>query len=115
MDLPEPKPLPDYIAIPQEFHSFATGKPFERCICCDTYLLGDGTTYVIEKGMLQYPDTGVKDVAFEYAMCLPCVEKMRQTLSKASLARMEAFFQERVDFAARRLDLIQNGRRNVQD
>jgi hypothetical protein len=115
MELPEPEPLPDFIAIPEAFQSFATGKPFENCICCECYLLEDGTSYVIEKSMIQYPGAAVKDVAFEYAMCLPCVEKMRQTLSKASLARMEAYFQERVDFAARRNSLLQNGRRNVQD
>lgn len=115
MDLSEPEPLPDFIAIPEAFYSFAAGKPFDQCICCETYLLEEGTSYVIEKAVVQYLGTGAKDVAFEYAMCLSCVEKMRQALSKASLARMQAFFQERVDFAGRRQELIRQGRRQVQD
>jgi hypothetical protein len=115
MNLPEPEQLPDFIVIPEVFHCFATGKPFEHCICCETSLLGEETTYIIEKGIIQYPGTETSDVAFEYAMCLPCVKKMRLTLSKASLARMEAFFQEKVDFVGRRNELIRNGRRNVQD
>jgi hypothetical protein len=115
MDLPEIEHQPDYIAIPEAFQSFATGKPFEHCICCEAYLLEDGTGYIIEKGIVQYLDAQVKDVAFEYAMCLPCVEKMRQRLSKDSLARMEAYFQERVDFAGRRNNLTQSGNRNVHD
>ena len=115
MDVPEIEHQPDFIAIPEVFQSFATGKPFEHCICCETYLLADGTQYVIEKGIIQYPETQVKDVAFEYAMCLPCAEKMRQTLSKDSLARMEAYFQEKVDFAARRDKQRLSGNRNVHD
>jgi hypothetical protein len=114
MDAPQTEPQPDFIPIPEAFHSFATGKPFEQCICCETYLLEDGTPYVIEKGIIQYLGTGVKDVAFEYAMCLACMEKMRQSLSKASLARIEAFFQERVDVDSRQR-LIPQGSRNVQD
>jgi hypothetical protein len=115
MNLPEPEPLPDFIAIPEAFHCFATGKPFEQCICCETYLLEEGTPYVIEKAVVQYLGTGVKDVAFEYAMCLSCMEKMRQTLSKASLARIQAFFMEKVDFAGRRQELIRQGCHQVQD
>jgi hypothetical protein len=115
MDLPETEPQPNFIAIPEVFHSFETGKPFEHCICCEAYLLADGTQYVIEKGIVRYLNTQVQDVAFEYAMCLPCVEKMRKRLSKDSLARMEAYFQERVDVTGRRQRLIQSGNRNIDD
>lgn len=106
---------PNFIPMPEVFYSYATGKPFERCICCDTYLLKDGTQYIIEKGIIQYRDARVSDVAFEYAMCLPCVEKMRQRLSSESLARLNAYFQERAACAQSRMSLLQSGNRNVAD
>lgn len=91
----------EYILIPEKFHSFLTEGPFERCIICNRYLLGEGEHYLIEKGYKQ------TEVIFEYAMCFSCAEKMRGELSRESLQRIEAHFEERVDFSARRRRLLQ--------
>lgn len=92
-----PRPVP----LAPEFYSFATGQPFERCVTCNTYLLQPGTQYLIEKAIIRYPGAGVTDVAFEYAMCLPCAGKMRQSLSAESLNRLEKYFATHADFDSR--------------
>jgi len=89
------------VPLAPEFYSFATGKPFDRCVTCNTYLLAPGTQYMIEKAVIRYPEAGITDVAFEYAMCLPCAEEMRQSLSEESLVRLENHFREHADLAGR--------------
>lgn len=82
-----------YQDIPDRFHSFETGKPFERCIECDTYLL-DGKEYIIEKAIRQYPGYSAKDTIFDYAICMDCAMKMRQEFSKESISKIDAFFEK---------------------
>lgn len=101
MEPSERNQTPAPIPLPEEFYSYATGKPFDTCVTCNAYLLTPGTQYMVEKAIIRYPNTNVTDVAFEYAMCLPCSEKMRQSLSKESLARIESYFMEHVDLANR--------------
>jgi uncharacterized protein with PIN domain len=91
----------EQLPLAPEFYSFATGKPFDRCTTCNTYLLEPGTQYMIEKAVIRYPHTNITDVAFEYAMCLPCGEKMRKSLSAESLANFENYFAAHADFESR--------------
>lgn len=84
--------------IPTIFYAYTTHAPFERCISCDHYLLENTTEYLIEKAFRQYPDYEAKDVIFEYAMCFECAEMMRKELSKESLANIQQYFNDRVDF-----------------
>ncbi len=90
-----------FIPVPKIFQSFVTASPFDHCITCDQYLLEDGTQYLIEKALNKH------DVIFEYAMCLNCAEKMRDTLSKESLQKIESYFNRNSDFTYRN-DLIEN-------
>lgn len=98
--------LKEYIPVPAIFHSFTTGKPFDRCISCEKNLLENGTQYVIEKAFRQYPDYGVSDVIYEYAMCVSCTGVMQNTLSRKSLSIINKYLESRVNLAERRKNLL---------
>jgi hypothetical protein len=115
MDDADKNQNPTKIPLPKEFYSYATGQPFDRCVTCNTYLLAPGTQYMIEKAIIRYPEAGVTDVAFEYAMCLPCAEKMRKSLSKESLARIENYFREHANLAGRQELLTRTGEPEPKD
>lgn len=115
METPEPNKTPATVPLPEAFYSFATGRPFTHCATCNTYLQTPGTQYMIEKAIIRYPNTQVTDVAFEYAMCLPCSEKMRQSLSPESVARLEDYFREHADLAGRQELLARPGPAEPQD
>ena len=99
---------PEMIDIPEIFRNSITKKPFERCLSCDKYLLEDGTPYLIEKAIRNYKEHQVTDVIFEYAMCMDCMEKMRDAVSKESLQRMEEYLLSQVNFLERQLQLLNN-------
>jgi hypothetical protein len=113
MQLPELGVLKEYIAIPKVFHSFATGKPFERCIVCEKKLQEDGTQYIIEKSFRQYQGYGVSDVIYEYAMCIHCTVAMQQALSEDSLAVIDNYLKSRVNLVERRKHLLNKYRTNI--
>lgn len=100
MDLPDIPIIDKFKPVPEEFHSFETGEPFERCCICDTFLLDDNTGYLIEKAFNK------NETIFEYAMCYPCRDNLCSELSPASLKLIEHYFDERVDMLARRNKLI---------
>ncbi|MFB9865140.1 hypothetical protein [Rufibacter immobilis] len=106
MDLPALQLGHEFEPIPKELHSMATGQPFDTCLTCHCHLLQDGVGYLVEKAVRVYPDAGVQDVIFEYAMCLTCAQQLREELSVESRQRIEAFFKERVDLVARREALL---------
>ena len=78
--------------IPSVFRSTDTKKPFERCIQCNKYLLELDSEYLIEKAIKQYQGFEAKEVIFEYAVCMDCAEKMRQSLSAESQMGHHALF-----------------------
>lgn len=80
------------IEIPQEFRSVESGLHFSHCLSCDTPLMDIASPYVIEKAMKQYEGYTAHDVIFEYAMCLPCVDKKRKSLSQESQVAVENYF-----------------------
>jgi hypothetical protein len=110
MDTADNNQMPNNIPLPPQFYSYATGQPFDTCVICHTYLLLPGTQYMIEKAIIRYPEAGITDMAFEYAMCLPCSEKMRQSLSTDSLARIESYFREHANLAGRQQLLERPGK-----
>jgi hypothetical protein len=99
MDLPDLENVPA-IPIPPEFHSFELEGLFRHCAVCNRNLLEDGVQYTIEKAFAR------GETIFEYAMCFDCVEKMRDELSLQSRKRIEHYFDERVDLAERRTNLL---------
>lgn len=89
-ETPDPR-----IDIPSIFHNFLTNAPFTDCISCERKLLEEETPYMIEKVLKR------DDVIIEYAMCFSCAERKRQQLSEDSREKIEAYFNERVDFIRR--------------
>ncbi len=87
-----------YQDIPEEFFSFETNKPFERCIECDAYLL-DGREYMIEKAYRKYKGFSAVDTVFDYAICVECATKMRNEFSRESLRRIDNYFQTGIQFS----------------
>lgn len=114
MQLPVLGLLKEYIPVPKTFHSFATGKPFGHCVVCEKSLLENGTQYVIEKAIKKYPGFEAQDVIYEYAMCIGCCTRMRETLSGESLAVIDQFFDARVNLIERRTRMLQTAGMNVE-
>lgn len=65
--------------------------------------------------MRRYPEYASKDVIFEYAMCMTCAEKMRQELSKESLARIQDFMQHNSRLMEQSQRLISENNWKVDD
>jgi hypothetical protein len=97
------------IEIPKVFKTFISEEYFRNCIICDKYLLNNETEYVIEKVI----SSGY--VELEYSMCLDCVEKMRQKMSKESMERINRYFEENFNFYARRYNLLVSQSSNIND
>lgn len=105
----------EYTDIPEIFYSFATKAPFERCISCNQSLLDSETQYLVEKAIRYYREYNTQDVVFEYAICFDCAERMRKELSLASLARIQEYFDEKVDLHERREKLMDTSPTDVNN
>jgi hypothetical protein len=97
------------IDIPKVFRTFISEDYFRNCITCDKYLLDEETEYVIEKVIRE------GYVELEYSMCLECVEKMRQKMSKESMERVNHYFEENFNFYDKRYDLFASKISNIDD
>jgi hypothetical protein len=106
MNLPELDSV-EYIKIPKILYCSDTKKPFDKCLVCNQFLLADGTPYFIEKAIKQYSDLKLKEVIFEYALCVNCMVMMNQSLSEESRARISAYFEKNGNLAARRKQLVE--------
>ena len=95
-----------YTPLPDVFKSSLTGKPFELCKICDSYLLKDDIDYLIEKVFVYSHDSSKTEVFGEYAICISCYEKRYQTMSADSLKHIENYFKANVDFNKRRTRLL---------
>ena len=92
-------------AIPDSFHSFETGKPFDTCLVCEKNLTASGMPYFIEKAYRKYPGYKAFDVTYEFAMCMHCAEDLRKELSESSQQRMKEYMESKIDFEKRRHSL----------
>jgi hypothetical protein len=93
--------MPRFEPIPKRFYPEKSEKPFDKCIMCEKYLLGEGTLYMIEKAYRRYPALDTEAVIFEYAICKECAENMRSELSEESRQRIDSYFAKNVDFEKR--------------
>jgi hypothetical protein len=109
MDSPESEKAAGFsIPLPNELYSSDSGKPMSHCIMCDQFLLDDKTHYVIEKAYRQIHELSVKEVIFEYAMCLACSVKMNESLSVESRQRIQQYLEENTNLDERWFTLIKN-------
>jgi hypothetical protein len=100
--------------IPEIFHSYVAESPFTRCLECDKDLM-NGEPYVIEKAYKQHIEYGVKDVVFDYALCMPCVEKLRKQMSQESIETVNRFFMERMDPVKSQQKLVMSPDENIEE
>lgn len=114
MNLPELELINHFIRIPKVFRSSDTGKPFEHCVVCHKFLLTDGTPYMIEKAIKQYPELKVQEVIFEYALCLDCVVMLNASLSEESRERINAYFENHGNMPTRRTALLKKKTLRIQ-
>lgn len=82
------------MSIPAIFHSFLTDDPFVACSMCERPFT-ETTQYMIEKAYVR------DEVIFEYALCDPCLDKIRSEVSVESLAAVARFFTRSMDRDAR--------------
>jgi len=88
--------------IPESFHSFETGGPFQKCLVCGIDLVKSGMPYFIEKAFRKYPGYKAFDITYEFAMCFKCAENLRKELSIESQERMKQYMESKIDFEKRR-------------
>lgn len=91
------------------------GAHFKECISCSANLLQNEEPYMIERAIKKYPAFNIESTIFEYAICLKCAEKMRKTLSRESLQRMEKHFMENANWASKMELLNQEEPATVDD
>ena len=98
---------PNHKPIPKLFHDDLTGAPMRLCISCECDLLIGDVPYMIEKAIKPY--NGLKSYAtiFEYAMCMKCMDGLKDKISKSSMQNINAYFTSNIDLKQRR-DLIVN-------
>ncbi|MEP1096751.1 MAG: hypothetical protein ABJG78_16660 [Cyclobacteriaceae bacterium] len=87
--------------IPEEFFSFETKAPFERCLECDKYLLDGDTEYLIEKAIKNYHGFKARDVIFDFAICMDCMLERSKEISPESASKIAEYFQQNVDLERR--------------
>lgn len=85
--------------IPEIFYDTIEEKPIATCTGCGKNLVEGEEPYVIEKAFRR------KEVVFEYALCMPCMEKMRGQMSKESMANVEKYMLENANFQERAEEL----------
>ncbi|MBL68709.1 MAG: hypothetical protein CMO74_09735 [Verrucomicrobiales bacterium] len=90
----------NYVEVPPVFHSFLEEGPFSKCTVCGTELREDGTPYLIHKAFHR------EEVIFEYALCLPCRERMMEELSEESIQRINAYM-DQFDMEARNEKMLE--------
>lgn len=83
--------------IPKVFYSDLTGTLMNKCISCECDLLLNGTHYIIEKALKIYKGYTSYSTIFEYAICLPCADKMKRLISSHSMKNITQFFKKNFD------------------
>lgn len=113
--LPEIRFTEHYGLIPETFYCSDSNSTFQNCTTCGKELIDSNETYIIEKAIKNYQETNVKDVIFEYAMCIECLEKMRKSFSPESLERINNYILQNSDLENRRKSLIETDNLNFDD
>lgn len=99
-------------SIPPLFYSFESDDLFNKCIECEREL-DENCDYVIEKAIKTYPGYKAKDVIFDYALCVNCAMRIRESFSKKSLQALDQYFSS--NSSNRIVILDENGEYNVDE
>jgi hypothetical protein len=115
LNLLQPFINPKSCEIPAFFHSTALGHAFDHCVMCNQYLLDPMVQYFVEKAIRNYRNIGASDTIFEYAICVECAGKMKEQLSRDSLAKVAEFFSSGTDLYGRWATLTKNDNYSTSD
>jgi hypothetical protein len=88
--------------IPENLYAEDSQQPHQHCMICNTHL-HEHANYGIQKVYKNYPDQEEPQVLFDFALCMPCMEKARAELSIESRQRIDAFMRSKM------LDLSYDG------
>lgn len=78
--------------IPKEFKQEDEDyKPHSHCKVCDKELLASNSEYCIEKVVRKVPETDKPQTLFNFAICMDCIEQLRQRISAESMQAIEQF------------------------
>lgn len=88
------------VPIPRIFFDYVIEAPIRKCLLCERDLLEADVLYMVEKAIKE------PDVLYEFAVCLPCMQKSQQMISPESAENIQAFFVERVNLRARARKLL---------
>lgn len=78
--------------IPEIFHSDKSKQLFTHCKMCEKDLMACGEPYLIEKAYGQDLTKGKREVIFELAYCMKCLQGVHDTLSEESRQRIQTYF-----------------------
>lgn len=105
----------EYAPIPEEFYSFETQKPFTHCLVCKANLLSGEVDYFIEKAIRNYHEHEVKDVVYEYAICLSCAQDMNAQMSNESLENLQRYFAQHPSLMTKMADYSEHWQEKEED
>ena len=96
--------------IPKIFHSDLDEAPIQCCSLCNRSLVDekDPVPYIVEKAFQRYEGQNFKNTVFEIAICMPCAEQTRSTMSKESMENIEAYLTENLRPPEQHLEIPQN-------
>lgn len=80
--------------IPEELHNSETGELLDECLVCHKNVVESSEPYFIEKVVRNVPKLALRDVLFEYAICIHCAEEMREKISEESMEKIQAFMEK---------------------
>lgn len=106
--------FPKLIEIPKLFYSDLTGAPIDKCICCECSLLEPTTQYMIEKSLKPYNGYQSYSTIFEYAICMSCMDSMKNIISTKSRENITAYFSQNLD-PSYRSSILQSNNSNSID
>ena len=78
-------PVENHILIPKLFRSYISEAFFQNCVACKKKLLHVDSEYIIEKAINN------NLVEYEYALCMQCVDSMKNKLSTESIKEISEF------------------------
>ena len=93
------------LPIPSIFHSDKSNQPFTECKVCQKDIIRSGEPYIIEKAYGQDLTKGRREVVFELAYCMDCVQQINESLSEESREKIQAYFKENTDIDKRDQEL----------
>jgi hypothetical protein len=104
----DPILINDYTPIPEIFCEEKSKEPFVNCKFCEKELIKSDLPYMIEKAYGKNLSTGKREIIFEYACCVDCIESIRQTLSAESVTAIQGYFAEHSRLEKRNEELVKH-------